>query len=78
MALGIPTIIMSIVLEGLAVIPNKDILIADVVKDYIKHIQELENNHAYSENISLSTYEYIKKCHSWSGKLKPVIKAIVV
>jgi len=76
MALGIPTITTSIGLEGLAAIPNKAILIADAVKDYIKHIQELENNHAYAENISLSAYEYVKKSHSWSGKLKPVIKAI--
>jgi glycosyltransferase involved in cell wall biosynthesis len=76
MALGIPTITTSIGLEGLAAIPNKDILIADAVKDYIKHIQELENNHSYAEMISLSAYEYVKSSHSWSGKLKPVIKAI--
>jgi glycosyltransferase involved in cell wall biosynthesis len=76
MALGIPVITTSIGLEGLAALPGKDILIADAVEVYIKHIQELENNPAYAEEISLNAYKYVKKSHSWSGKLKPVINAI--
>jgi glycosyltransferase involved in cell wall biosynthesis len=76
MALGIPTITTSIGLEGLAALQDKDILIADTIEDYIKHIQELENNPSYAEMISLNAHEYVKKSHSWSGKLKPVISAI--
>ncbi|WP_163131648.1 glycosyltransferase [Agarivorans sp. Alg241-V36] len=76
MALGVPTISTSIGLEGLEAQVGQDILIADTVEDFIKHILLLKNDCSYSENIAICAHNYVSNNHSWSSKLQPIVKAV--
>ncbi|MBA5685264.1 glycosyltransferase [Photobacterium damselae subsp. damselae] len=76
MALGIPSITTSTGLEGLEAIPDKDILVADTVDDYIKYILKLNEDPVYSENLAKNGFAYVQDNHSWQGKLKPLVDRI--
>ncbi|MDW2252105.1 glycosyltransferase family 4 protein [Vibrio sp. 1569] len=76
MALGIPTITSSTGLEGLFAKEGESILVADYPEEYVKHILELKNNVVLAKTISQNAYGYVKKQHSWSGKLKPLVDRI--
>ncbi|WP_282150308.1 glycosyltransferase family 4 protein [Vibrio diabolicus] len=76
MALGIPSITTRTGLEGLESVPGKDILLADTPDEFIKHISKLYHDPEFARTLSENAYSYIQSNHSWSGKLKPAIKAI--
>lgn len=76
MSLGIPAVTSSIGLEGLEAEPDKDILVADEVADYVERINYLDNNREFSEKIAKSARKYVEKHHSWEAKLKPLVMKV--
>jgi len=73
MALGIPTVTSSIGLEGLEAIPNKDILVANKPKEYVKIIIDLFENNSLAKKISGNGRNYVEQQHSWQSRLAPVL-----
>lgn len=76
MALGIPSITTATGLEGLEAIPEKDILVADTIEEFVTCILKLDKDMIYSENIAKNALVYVQNNHSWQGKLKPLVDTI--
>lgn len=76
MSLGIPTITTTTGYEGLQAEPNKDLLIADSVSEYVEHIISLKSDSFLSQSIANNALNYVKEHHSWSGKLSPLCDAV--
>lgn len=76
MAMGIPTITSSIGLEGIEATIDKELLVADKVSEYVNKILGLSKQKDMASSIGFSGYEYVKKAHTWEGKLAPLLNNI--
>lgn len=76
MALGMPAITSSVGLEGIEAEVGKELLVADDINDYVEVISNIAKNLDYAENLGSQGNEYVKKAHTWKGKLFPMIKLI--
>jgi glycosyltransferase involved in cell wall biosynthesis len=76
MSLGLPVITSSIGLEGLEARRGVDILVADTPQEYVSHLVSLWRDESFASSIGQAGYEYVKKNHSWSSRLSPLVRAI--
>ena len=76
MALGMPAITSSIGLEGIEAEVGKELLVADIVEEYIEKIVQISKHKEYAIGIGKNGYNYVKQAHTWQGKLTPLLNNI--
>lgn len=76
MALGMPAITSSVGLEGIEAKVGEELLVADKVTDYVDLIIKISNDIYWSQTLGLKGHEYVKKAHTWQGKLSPLLDNI--
>jgi glycosyltransferase involved in cell wall biosynthesis len=76
MALGMPAITSCVGLEGIEASVNKEILVADLVDEYVSHITNINKDNDWGVSIGQAGYEYVRKSHSWEEKLAPYVMCI--
>lgn len=76
MALGLPVITSSIGLEGLAALPERDLLVADTPQKYAECIFRLWDNDLLKKQLADNGYAYVKANHKWEKNLAPMLDRI--
>lgn len=72
MALGIPAITSTIGLEGLGAVPGRDLLVADSIDDYCRHVERILEDEEFAFELSRSGREYVECNHDWSVMIAPL------
>ena len=70
MAMKIPCITSTLANNALKAIPGKEILIADTVEDYIKHIHTLLNDGNLAKELSENAYRLVIERFNWAASVK--------
>jgi glycosyltransferase involved in cell wall biosynthesis len=76
MALGLPAITSKLGHEGIDAVEGKQLLVADTVGEYVKHLVALSSNRVMADKLSSNGREFIINNHSWSSMLKPLVLKI--
>lgn len=76
MALGMPAITSDVGLEGIEAKVNHDILVANTVAEYVEIIRKISFDSDYSKQIGFNGNQYVKKAHTWAGKIEPLLTKI--
>lgn len=76
MALGIPTITSTIGLEGLAAQPEKDLLVADTVDEYLQAVGRLLNDRGFALGLAREGRRYVEQHHDWGVMIRPLRERI--
>lgn len=73
MSHGLPCVTTSRVNEGIGAIPNKEILIADTIEEYIQHILSLKSNADLANMLRTNALALVKTRYSWENNCKTLI-----
>lgn len=66
MAMAKPIVATSIGCEGLDLIPDKDVLIADKPEDFVRHILQLRSNHTLKAELGARVRSLVEQRYSWN------------
>ena len=67
LALGVPVIATSLCLEGLQVVPGRDMLLADKPEDLARNIVRLTSDDALRLKLASHGRAYVEMAHQWSA-----------
>jgi glycosyltransferase involved in cell wall biosynthesis len=76
MAMGIPCVTTSVGYEGLAAIQGREIVVADGANEWIESVLDLHANRPGAAAIGQAGRAYVRRCHTWSACLTPLVSAI--
>ena len=67
LAMGVPVVATSLSLEGLAVIADRDLMVADTAVGMASCIVRLANDKALRERLAVAGRQYLEAAHQWSS-----------
>lgn len=76
MAMGIPSITTSVGHEGLSAVHDREIVVADSGDDWVKTVLDLYADRSRAAAIGQAGKAYVRRCHTWSACLTPLVSAI--
>ncbi|HEI8865672.1 TPA: glycosyltransferase [Serratia odorifera] len=76
MAHGIPAIVSSVGYEGIHAQPDRDLIIAESVDDYVQAVLKLNSDQDYYQRISVNGKDFIARNQSWAMQLQPFVEQI--
>jgi glycosyltransferase involved in cell wall biosynthesis len=76
MAMGIPCVTTVVGHEGLGAVHGREIVVADSRDDLIKSVLDLCTDRAAAAAIGQAGRAYVRRCHTWSACLTPLVSAI--
>ncbi|MFO3905286.1 glycosyltransferase family 4 protein [Enterobacter hormaechei] len=76
MALGLPCITSPVGAEGIGVVANKEIIVADSVIDYKNALKKLINDKVFYHEIASNAHAFVYNNYSWKSKLSSFMNAI--
>jgi len=76
MAMGIPCITTSVGYEGLSAVHDREIVVADSADDWTKTVLNLYADRSGAAAIGQAGKAYVRRCHTWSACLTPLVAAI--
>lgn len=77
LALGLPTVTTSVGFEGLGVVPDRDILVADNAKTFAEAVIQLLRDREAAAAMAEAGRRHVEDHHSWSAMLQPMVDAVV-
>lgn len=76
MALGLPVITTPLALEGLQARAGIELLVAASPDEYASQLAKLWSNEALRMKLAIAGLHYVKKHHSWSHQLRPLVDMV--
>jgi polysaccharide biosynthesis protein PslH len=67
LAMGVPVVATSLSLEGLSLLPNRDLLVADTPEDLAAGIVRLAIDQALCRRLAANARRYVEATHQWSA-----------
>jgi glycosyltransferase involved in cell wall biosynthesis len=77
LAMGIPAVSTSIGIEGLALVPERDVLRADNPAEIAHALARLWNEPALADRLAISGHNYVAESHSWDRTLSPLVDSVM-
>lgn len=76
LALGLPVVASPVALEGLGLVPGRDVLLAETTEQYVSAISALWRDEAMSFELARNGQAYVTENCSWEKQLEPLMKSV--
>ncbi|QYE35957.1 glycosyltransferase [Polymorphobacter sp. PAMC 29334] len=77
MALGLPTVITPIGLEGLGAVPDRDVVVADGAEASAEAVVALLRAPLHRESLAIAARRYVEDHHGWDASLRALSTRVV-